>query len=88
VATPLEVELKLYKHNDSNSVDVTLSRRLVGILIYLTTTRPDISFAVNMVSRFMAELKELHWKEAKRILRYLCGTIGYGLVYRSTKYFK
>jgi hypothetical protein len=68
--TPLEVGLKLYGHDDSNPVDVTLYRQLVGSLIYLTTTRPDISFAVNMVSRFMSEPKELHWKAIKRILRY------------------
>jgi hypothetical protein len=41
-----------------------------------------------MVSRFMSEPKELHWKVAKMILRYLHGTVGYGLVYRSTKDFK
>eukprot|EP00253_Pinus_taeda_P026427 PITA_26427 len=42
-ATPLDVGLKLYKHDDSNSVDVTLYHQLVGSLIYLTTTQPDIS---------------------------------------------
>jgi hypothetical protein len=87
-ASSLEVELKLYEHDDSNSVDVTLYCQLVESLIYLTTTRPYISFAVNMISTFMAEPKELHWKEAKRILRSLRGTIGYGLVYRSTKDFR
>jgi hypothetical protein len=86
--TPLEVGLKLYTHDDSNSIDVTLYNQLVGSLIYLTTTQTNIYFIVNMVSLFMEEPKELHWKEAKRILRYLCGTIGYGLVYISTKYFR
>ena len=86
--TPLEVGLKLYGHDDSNSVDVTSYRQLVGSLIYLTTTQPDISFAVSMVSRFMAKPKELHWKTTKRILRCLRGTVGYGLVYRSTKDFR
>ena len=86
--TPLEVELKLYKHGDSNSIDVNLYRQLVGSLIYLTTTRPDISFAVSMVSRFISNPKEVHWKEAKRILRYLHGTIGYGLIHRSTEDFR
>jgi hypothetical protein len=86
--TPLEVGLKLYGHDDSKSVDVTLYRQLVGSLIYLTTTRPDISFAVSMVSRFMVEPKELHWKATKKILRYLRGTIGYGLVYRSIEDFR
>ena len=86
--TTLKVGLKLYRHDDSNSVDVTLYHQLVGSLIYLTTTRPNIYFAVSMVSRFMAEPKELHWKTTKRILRYLRGTIGYGLTYISTKYLR
>jgi hypothetical protein len=51
--TLLEVVLKLYEHDDSNLIDVTLYRQFVGSLIYLTTTRPDISFAVSMVSRFL-----------------------------------
>jgi hypothetical protein len=86
--TPLEVGLKLYGHDESKSVDITLYRQLVGSLIYLTTTRPDISFAVSIVSRFMSNPKEIHWKEAMRILRYLHSTIGYGLIYRSTEDFR
>jgi hypothetical protein len=86
--TPLEVGSKLYGHDDSKSIDITLYHQLVGSLIYLTTTQPDISFAVSMVSRFMSNPKEIHWKEAKRILRYLRGTIGYGLIYRSTEDFR
>jgi hypothetical protein len=42
--TPLEIGLKLYRNDDSNPVDATLYHQLVGSLIYLTTTRPDISF--------------------------------------------
>jgi hypothetical protein len=88
MTTPLDIGLKLYEHDDSKSFDVTLYRQLVGSLIYLTTNRLDISFVVSMVSRFMAEPKELHWKATKRILKYMHGKIGYGLVYRSTKYFR
>jgi len=86
--TPLEVGLKLYGHDESSSIDVTLYHQLVGSLIYLTTTQPNIYFTVSMVLIFMAEPNELHWKVAKRISRYLHGTIGYGLVYRSIEYFK
>jgi len=85
VATPLEVWLKLYIYDESNSVDVALYCQLIGSLIYLTTTLVDISFTVSMVSRFMTEPKELHWKTTKRILKYRHGIIGYGLVYISTK---
>lgn len=86
--TPLEVGLKLYGDDDFDSIDVTLYHQLVGSLIDITTSRPNISFAVSMVSRFMEEPKEFHWKATKRILIYLGGTIGYGLVYMSTEYFR
>jgi hypothetical protein len=46
-------------------VDATLYRQLVGSLLYLTHSRPDISYAVGLVSRFMQEPHELHWKDAK-----------------------
>ena len=62
-------------------VDVTLYRQLVGSLIYLTHTCPDISFAVGMVSRFMQERHELHWKVDKHILHYIQGTHTYGIFY-------
>lgn len=55
--------------------------------MYLTqTTRPDLSFSVNFFSRFQSEPKENHWKGLKRILRYIQGTLNYGLIYyKSTK---
>jgi hypothetical protein len=53
----------------------------VGILFYLTHSRPYLSYAVGTVSRFMQELRELHWKAAKRILRYVQGTITFGIHY-------
>jgi hypothetical protein len=62
--TPLDVGLKLCGHDDSKSIDITLYRQLVGSLIYLNTTQTDIFFAVSMVSRFMPNPKETHWKVA------------------------
>jgi len=57
-------------------------RELVECLMYLTqTTRPDISFPVNFFSRFQSEPKENHWRGLKRILRYLQGTLNYGLIF-------
>jgi hypothetical protein len=55
--------------------------QLVGSLLYLTHSRPDLSYAVGVVSRFMQELHELHWKYAKCILRYIQGTITFGIHY-------
>ncbi|XP_059073222.1 secreted RxLR effector protein 161-like [Cryptomeria japonica] len=59
----------------------------LGGLIYATTTRPDISFAVGVLSRFMQQPKETHWLAAKRILRYLQGSQNYGLKYSKTNQF-
>ena len=60
---------------------VTLYCQLVGILNYLTTTRPDLSYYVSILSQFLAKPCETHWKVAKQVLRYLKGTVNYGLLY-------
>lgn len=64
---------------DSSSCDVTAYRRLIGALQYLSLTRPDISFAVNKLSQHMQCLSELQMQAAKRVLRYLKGTLDHGL---------
>lgn len=66
--TPFLPRVKLEASCSSPLVDATLYHQLVGSLIYLTHTRPGISYVVGMVSRFMQKPHELHWKEAKRIL--------------------
>lgn len=53
----------------------------MGSLNYLTTTRPDIAYAVSILSQFMAKPHESHWIAAKRVLRYLKGTINFGIEY-------
>ena len=63
-------------------VDITKYREVIGSLIYLMTcTRPDISYSVGLLSRFMQEPKELHWRFLKRLLRYLKTTRDYSLTY-------
>jgi hypothetical protein len=64
-------------------VDNTLCKQLVGSLLYLTHSRLDLSYAVGAVCRFMQEPHELHWKDAKRILRYVHGTITFGIHYET-----
>jgi hypothetical protein len=53
----------------------------VGILLYLTHFRPDLSYAVGIVSRFMQEPHDLHWKATKCILLYVHDTINFGIHY-------
>ena len=79
--TPFLSGVKLEAKCTTPLVDATLYRQLVGSLIYLTHTRPDLAFAVGMVSRFMQEPHELHWKAAKCILHYIKGTHTHGIHY-------
>jgi len=80
VHTPME-KLKLSRESEAEEVDVTHYRRLVGSLRYLVHTRPDLAFAVGYVSRFMERPTVEHLQVVKRILRYVVGTLDYGLVY-------
>ena len=84
ISTPVECGIKLSKYDEAEKVDVTLFRSLVGSLRYLTCTRPDILYATGLVSRYMENPTTTHFKAAKRILRYLKGTINYGLFYSTT----
>ncbi|XP_057823429.1 secreted RxLR effector protein 161-like [Cryptomeria japonica] len=79
--TPMETGLKLSTKYDSPLIDETQFRELVGNLIYLTTTRPDLSFAVSYISCFMTTPKANHWVATKRVLHYVKGTSDYGLFY-------
>ncbi|XP_057844560.2 secreted RxLR effector protein 161-like [Cryptomeria japonica] len=83
----MEQNLKLSLDDPSTLVDPTIYRKLVGSLIYATTTRPDISFAIGVLSRFMQQPRETHWLAAKHILRYLQGTQHYGLKYSKRNQF-
>ena len=62
-------------------VENTLYRQLIGSLLYLTHSRPNISYVVSVSSRYMQEPHELHWKETKPILHYVQGSRGYGIHY-------
>ncbi|GJT98735.1 putative RNA-directed DNA polymerase [Tanacetum coccineum] len=79
--SPMEHKLKLTKDGEGELVNPTEYRSIVGGLRYLTHTRPDISFAVGVVSRFMEKPTEQHLQAVKRILRYVKGTLDYGLTY-------
>jgi hypothetical protein len=80
-ATPFQSGVKLTKTYQTPVVDATLYRQLVNNIIYLTHSRPDISFVVSVVSRFMQDPKESHWKEVKQIVHYLKGTTHFGIKY-------
>ncbi|KAE8736044.1 hypothetical protein F3Y22_tig00000218pilonHSYRG00253 [Hibiscus syriacus] len=81
-STPMEPNIKMCAHEGKDLEDATMYRQLVGSLIYLTLTRPDISYAVGVMSRYMQNPKKPHLEAVRRILRYVKNTIDYGLLYK------
>ncbi|GKV41705.1 hypothetical protein SLEP1_g49203 [Rubroshorea leprosula] len=87
VSTPIACGTRLSKYDES-PLDPSLHRSLVGNLRYLTCTRPDILYGVGLVSRYMEAPTLTHMKMTKRVLRYIKGTIDYGLSYSFSTNFK
>jgi hypothetical protein len=79
--TPMEAKLKLLVDTLSESIDATLYRQIIGSLMYMTNTRPDICFFVNTLSQFLVEPRYVHLVAAKHVMRYLKGTLDCGLSY-------
>ncbi|GKG45890.1 ribonuclease H-like domain-containing protein, partial [Tanacetum coccineum] len=76
--TPVDTESKLGLDGDPVS-DPTLYRSLAGALQYLILMRPDLSYVVQQVCLYMHNPHDSHFTALKRILRYVCGTLDYGL---------
>ncbi|KAE8666178.1 Detected protein of unknown function [Hibiscus syriacus] len=81
-STPMEPNVKICTHKGKDLEDATMYRQLVGSLIYLTLTRPDISYAVGVMSRYMKNPNKPHLEAVRQILRYVKSTIDYSLLYR------
>ena len=79
ISTPMTTSCKLSKEYESPSIDSTLYRSMVGSLLYLTTSRTDITQAVGMVAVFQSSPKKSHVMVVKRIFRYIKGTLDFGL---------
>jgi hypothetical protein len=80
-SVPMQQNVKLSCDDGSKEVNGTVYRQMVGSLNYLTTTRPDISYYVSVLSQFMEKPYENHWNVAKEVLRYLKVTLDYGIKY-------
>ena len=81
VATPMELHLQLRAADGTPLSDPTRYRHLVGSLVYLTVTRPDISHAVHILSQFVSAPTSVHYGHLLRVLRYLRGTASCCLFY-------
>eukprot|EP00253_Pinus_taeda_P029746 PITA_29746 len=83
VTTPTELNFKKLCGSVAGPelANPTEYRQLVGAMMFLVNSRPDICFAVNTLIQYMVEPHHIHWIDAKNLLRYLRGTIHYGLRY-------
>nr|GEY14993.1 retrovirus-related Pol polyprotein from transposon TNT 1-94 [Tanacetum cinerariifolium] len=79
--TPMEIKDKPDLDQNGTLVDATKYRSMIGALMYLTSSRPDIVHATYLYARYQAKPTEKHLKEVKRIFRYLRGTVNMGLWY-------
>ncbi|CAL8138407.1 unnamed protein product [Prunus armeniaca] len=85
VATPLAMNERLSKNDGSEAADEGEYRQIVDSLLYLTATRPDIMFAASLLARFMHNPTKKHMGTTKRVLRYIQGTIDFGIVFEKGK---
>ena len=81
MTTLIMMNLKLLSDTTSETINATLYKQMIGSLMYLTNTRSNICFALNTLSQYMVEPRYVHLIAAKHVLRYLKGTIDYGLRY-------
>jgi hypothetical protein len=79
--TPMSTSVKLHADVAGKPIDQSLCRSMIGCLLYLTASRPDISFSVGVCARFQANPKESHLTTVKRILRYVNGTVNFGIFF-------
>lgn len=83
--TPAEMSCKLGKCEAEPAMDCTLYRQIVGSLRFICHSRPEITFNVGVISRFMSDPRHSHMMAAKRILRYLRGTLNFGVPFPHQK---
>ena len=81
VSTPINTSEKLCINYETSKINEQFFRKIVRILIYLTYTKPNIMFSFSMISRFMHCPSSHHLGAAKRILKYICGTLHLGIHY-------
>ena len=81
MSTPMSPACRLDKDENGSNVDQKLYRGMIGSLLYLTASRPDILYSVCVCARFQSSPKETHMLAVKRIIKYLKGTSNLGIWY-------
>jgi hypothetical protein len=79
--TPMETKLKLLVYTSSKLVFAMMCKHIIGSLMYMTDTRPDICFVVNALSQYLVDPIRVHFFSAKHVMRYFKGTLDFGLFY-------
>lgn len=88
INTPIEQNHKLFQCQSATSTDKQRYQRLVGKLIYLSHTRPDIAYSVSVMSQFMHDPRKPHMDAVERILRYLKSAPGKGILFSNHGHLK
>ncbi|KAK2409488.1 hypothetical protein QL285_044909 [Trifolium repens] len=86
--TPMHPTSSLSKEESEGKVDQKLYRGMIGSLLYLTASRPDILFSVCLCARFQSDPRESHFTVVKKIFRYLKATCNIGLLYQKSNDYK
>jgi hypothetical protein len=84
MTTPMSTTTALAAEEEGDHVDQKEYRSMIGSLLYLTATRPDIQYSVCLCARFQASSRTSHRQAGKRIFRYLCHTPDFGLWYSAS----
>lgn len=82
VCNPIVPGNRLSKDDNGKRVDAANFKQMVGCLMYLLATRPDLAYVVCLIARYKEKPTEMHFAAAKRILRYLKGSLQYGILYK------
>ena len=77
--TPMSTTTKVSVDSAGKDVNNTLYRSMIGSLLYLTTSRPDIAYSVGVCARYQSSPKESHIRSVKRIFKYISGIVDYGI---------
>ena len=85
MSTLMNQKEKLCKEDGAEKVDEELYQSMIGCLMYLTATRPDITYVVNLLLRYMHCASEIHLEASKCVTRYVKGTIDYGIEFNQVQ---
>ncbi|MCI16949.1 copia-type polyprotein, partial [Trifolium medium] len=82
VCSPIVPGCKLVKDENGKVADATVYKQMIGCLMYLLATRPDMAFSVCLAVRYMERPTDMHVAAIKRVMRYLKGTLSLGILYK------